>query len=82
VKLRSQEMPIKDIAAELTAQHPGVLEFSLTKNPFVEVDSARIDTITMAYVRFAKKPVGEEARRLEQWLRARTKTTRLKLVIE
>ena len=81
-RFRSRELPVTDISAELKAQHEGVQEFTLMRNPVVSMDSLRVDTITFAYVQFKKRPSQSEKERLENWLKARTKSEKLKLVIE
>lgn len=81
-KLRARELPIVDISAELRTQHENVSEFTLTRNAIVNMDSMRIDTVTFAYVQFHKRPRTDEAKRLEEWLRARTKADSLRLVIQ
>ena len=81
-RFRSRELPVTDISAELKAQHEGVQEFTLMRNPVVSMDSLRVDTITFAYVQFKKRPSQSEKERLENWLKARTKSEKLKLVIQ
>ncbi|NQV53354.1 MAG: TIGR00341 family protein [Flavobacteriales bacterium] len=81
-KLKSHELPIDDISAELKAQHENVKEFTLMRNPIVNMDSMRIDTVTFAYVHFKKRPKKEETDRLESWLKARCKAESLRLVIQ
>jgi len=81
-RFRSRELPVTDISAELKAQHEDVLEFTLMRNPVVSMDSLHVDTVTFAYVQFKKRPSKDESGRLENWLKARTKTDRLKLVIQ
>ena len=81
-RFRSRELPVTDISAELKAQHEDVLEFTLMRNPVVSMDSLHVDTVTFAYVQFKKRPSKDESGRLENWLKARTKTDRLKLVFQ
>lgn len=81
-RYRSRELPIADISGELRAQHSDVREFTLVKNPIVNMDSLRVDTVTFAYVQYARKPNSSESERLEKWLKARTKADSLKLVIQ
>ena len=82
VTLKSRELPIGDISAELRAQHGSVQEFTLTKNPIITLDSLKADTVTFAYVHFKKLPPKEELARLENWLKTRTKADSLKLVVD
>ena len=71
-----------DISAEFKAQHEGVQEFTLMRNRVVSMDSLRVGSITFAYVQFKKRPSQSEKERLENWLKARTKSEKLKLVIQ
>jgi uncharacterized hydrophobic protein (TIGR00271 family) len=82
VLLKSRELPIADISAELKAQHKTVQEFTLTKNPIITMDSLHSDTVTFAYVHFKEKPSKDELLRLEVWLKTRTKADSLKLVVD
>ena len=82
IRYKARELPIADISSELHAQHGGVNEFTLLRNPIVNMDSMRIDTVTFAYVQYARRPDRKEAARLEEWLKARTKADSLKLVIQ
>ena len=82
VNLKSKELPIQDISAELKAQHKSVAEFTLMKNPVVSMDSLQMDTLIFAYVKFNSKPNISEIQRLKEWLIARTKSDKLKLVVE
>ena len=82
VRLSSQILPVEDISNELKAEHSNVTEFTLMKNPIVNMDSMRLDTVVFGYVKFSKRPKKEETDRLERWLKARTKADSLKLVIQ
>ena len=82
VRLSSQILPVEDISNELKAEHANVTEFTLMRNPIVNLDSMRLDTVTFGYVQFSKRPKKEETDRLERWLKARTKADSLKLVIQ
>jgi len=73
---------VEDISNELKAEHSNVTEFTLMKNPIVNMDSMRLDTVVFGYVKFSKRPIKEETDRLERWLKARTKADSLKLVIQ
>ena len=82
LKFTSRELPVKDISLELRAEHENVKEFTLMKNPIVNLDSMRTDTVTFAYIQFKKVPSTDETLRLTRWLKARTKADSLKLVIQ
>ncbi|MEQ9186792.1 MAG: DUF389 domain-containing protein, partial [Cryomorphaceae bacterium] len=81
-KMKSRELPIGDISSELKAQHTGVTEFTLMRNPIVDMDSLKVDTVTFAYVKFKNRPTKSETDRLESWLKARCKADLLRLVVQ
>ena len=45
------------------------------------IDSARFDTLHLAYANFKRRPRRSEIKQLEDWLRARVKTEKLRLVV-
>lgn len=81
-KFTSRELPVEDISLELRAGHENVKEFTLMKNPIINLDNMNIDTVTFAYIQFKKEPSNEEKLRLTRWLKVRTKADSLKLVIQ
>jgi len=82
LRYKSMEMPVSDISNELRSQHPAVTGFSLMQTPIVSMDSLKVDTVTLAVVSFPRTPSSKEKKRLEQWLKARTKADSLKVLIE
>ena len=56
--------------------HGSVLPLELT------VDSVRIDTVTLAVLKFGKHPDAREREKITEWLRARTGSEKLRLIAE
>lgn len=66
---------------EMKVLFPEVRTISLSKSLQLNVDSARIDTLTFAIVGCGKKPSHTEKNKMEQWLKARTGTEKLQLIL-
>ncbi len=75
-------LPVKTIAGELKTLNENVLSLSIQNIVFYNVVANNSDTVTTAFVKFSKKPVASEAKKLESWLKVRTQSDTLKLVIE
>lgn len=83
LRLQKNELPKIDISAELIAINPNVEEFSIS-NALVTnfIDSIRYDTTHLAYIKFSKKPVRKEKKQLENWLRARTGNSKIRVIAQ
>lgn len=79
---KSNEYPVKDILRELKTMNSNAGALSIQRVAIYRPDSSAIDTITAAYALFRKRPAPAETRRIEQWLKVRTKSDTLKLIIE
>lgn len=66
---------------EMKVLFPEVRTISLSKSLQLNVDSARTDTLTFAIVGCGKKPSHTEKNKMEQWLKARTGTEKLQLIL-
>jgi uncharacterized hydrophobic protein (TIGR00271 family) len=69
-----------DIGAELRALYPTLADFSINQNLLFHKDKVNPDTVYLAYVHFTKKPPRREVIKLEDWLKARVKSIRIKLI--
>lgn len=81
-KLQRGQLAAIIIKDEITAINQNVQEYTLMRNPFVNIKTNQVDTLTFAYVRLKKRPKKSETLQLERWLKARTQSDSLKLVIE
>ncbi len=79
---KKQTLPVKAIAVELKALNPDVLALSVQHNIYFNIPENRNDTLTIAYARFDKRPATAETKKLENWLKARTKADTLRLIVE
>lgn len=72
----------KAIVPELKVLYPSVQSVSLSRAIELAVDSARTDTLTLAVLKFGKRPDTNEKEKITEWLKARTRAKKLKLITE
>lgn len=71
-----------EIGLELKALYPALTNFSINRNLVVNVDSLKQDTVFIAYTHFKRKPNRQEMNKLEDWLKVRTKSAHVKVLVE
>ena len=67
---------------EMKVLFPEIKTLSVSKSLQLAVDSAQIDTLTFAIVSCRKQPSEQEEKKIVEWLKARTATDKLRLIIE
>lgn len=67
---------------EMKVLFPSVRTVSVSKSLQLQVDSACMDTLTFAFIGCDKQPGKEEKDKMFRWLKARTGTDKLKLIVE
>ena len=72
----------KKIIPELKVLYPSVKSVSISHALELTVDSVRIDTITLAVLRFGRHPDTHEKEKITEWLKARTGSKQLRLIAE
>ncbi|TCO94399.1 putative hydrophobic protein (TIGR00341 family) [Bacteroides heparinolyticus] len=72
----------RTIIPELKVLYPTVKSISISHAIESVVDSARTDTVTLAVLKFGKRPDAREKEKITEWLKARTKAKRLRLIAE
>ena len=83
--LESYEMLMRksfEIAPEMKALFPMVKSLSFSKGIDYNIKEQSKDTVTIAVVEFEKVPDENGKKRLEEWLKARTKSEKFKLLVE
>lgn len=80
--LQSMFVPVATLKDEVVAINSNILEYSMTENAFVNIESQEIDTVLLAYAKFKSSPSSQEKEQLMNWVKARTKTDSVKLVVE
>jgi uncharacterized hydrophobic protein (TIGR00271 family) len=82
VRYRTMNTQSGDISKEIKVQYPTLTEFSLSRSPIHNLETAKIDTAYVAYAKFKKRPTWRETKRMEDWLKVRTKSKTLRLITE
>ena len=72
----------RTIIPELKVLYSTVKSISISHAIESVVDSARTDTVTLAVLKFGKRPDAREKEKITEWLKARTKAKRLRLIAE
>ncbi len=72
----------RTILPELKVLYPSVRTVSVSRALEWTVDSVQADTITLAVLKLARQPDAQEKAKLTEWLKARTGTERLRLIVE
>ena len=67
---------------EIKVLFPTIKTISVSKSLLLNVDSTRMDTLTFAFVDCKKQLSKQEQEKMLEWLRARTGTSKLSLVVE
>ncbi len=70
-----------DIAKEAKINHPKIRKFSLNRSLITNLEKNSIDTLLIAYAEFSGKPTNEEKDKLNNWLKIRTKSDTIGLII-
>lgn len=72
----------KQIIPELKVLYPSVKSVSISHAVETSVDSLRADTVTLAVLKFGKRPNASEEKKISNWLKARTGAKKLRLIAE
>ena len=67
---------------EMKVLYPQVTRFSLSKSLEMSVDSARADTVTFAIIHLNKRMDDREKAKMVEWMKARTNSKELRLLVE
>ena len=67
---------------EMKVLYPQVSHFSLSKTLEMSIDSARVDTVTFAIIHLNKRIDDREKSKMVEWLKARTNSKELRLLLE
>lgn len=74
--------PVEDIFNEARLINKFITKFFITKTIEFEVEGNIKDTITVGYAKFKTKQSSKSIKLLSDWLKARIKTNKLKLIVE
>ncbi|PZX48650.1 TIGR00341 family protein [Algoriphagus chordae] len=70
-----------EIANEAKINHPTLKKFTLNRSMVSDLDNKTTDTLLLAYAQFAKKPSAIETTKLTDWLKLRTKSDTVALIL-
>lgn len=80
IQYRSKEVPIDDLVNEIKAINKDVTEISIAPAILSHTDTTRNDTLYLAYIDFKRRPANTEVAKIEEWLKARIKADKIKIV--
>ena len=72
----------RKIVPELKVLYPSVKTLSISHAIELTIDSVRVDTVTLAVLKFGKHPNEHEKAKIAEWLKARTGAKQLRLIAE
>ena len=72
----------RTLMLEMKVLYPQVTRFSLSRSLEMSVDSARADTVTFAIIHLNKRMDDREKAKMVEWMKARTNSKELRLLLE
>ncbi|CCH00792.1 hypothetical protein FAES_2783 [Fibrella aestuarina BUZ 2] len=79
---QTSRLPVTDLRDELKTLMPDVQTFTAANSLVMNSGKARPDTVMLVYARFARRHTVAERNRLKKWLQTRTKSRKIKLIVE
>ena len=72
----------RKLVPELKVLYPSITTLSIAHSLEVRVDSLKTDTVTLAVLKFSKRPSVAEKEKICEWLKARVGAKQLRLITE
>lgn len=72
----------QEVAKEAKINHPNLKKFSLGRSIFTDLEKNETDTLISAYASFQPRPQRTEIKKLQDWLKIRTKSDTVALIID
>ena len=79
---QTSSLPVADLRNELKTLMPDVQTFTAARSLVMNARSNKPDTVMLVYARFSRRHTSAEKRRIERWLKSRTKSKKIKLLVE
>ncbi|GAB4024599.1 TIGR00341 family protein [Spirosoma koreense] len=79
---QTSRLPVADLRNELKILMPDVQTFTASQSLVMNATSNKPDTVLLVYARFSRRHKPAEKRRIERWLQNRTKSKKIKLLVE
>lgn len=74
--------PVREIGKELKVLNPEISYIAIERSSYFNIGKNSFDTITLAQARFMKRPSASQTGTIERWLKERTKSDSLLLIIQ
>ncbi|MCE7054781.1 TIGR00341 family protein [Algoriphagus sp. AGSA1] len=71
-----------EIAQEAKVNHPDLKKFTLNRSMITDLENKTTDTLLIAYAEFGKKPTSGDTNKLLNWLKLRTKSDTVALILQ
>lgn len=71
-----------EIAQEAKINHPDLKKFTLNRSMVSDLENKTTDTLLVAYAQFSKKPSTTDTKKLLTWLKLRTKSDTVALILQ
>ena len=79
---QTSRLPVMDLRDELKTLMPDVQTFTAARSLVMNRSSAKPDTVMLVYAKFSRRHTLAERQRIEKWLQSRTKSRKIKLLVE
>lgn len=82
VELKSKQIPAEELIREVRAINKSVKQFSIAPSVMSYADNTPADTFYLAYFQFENRQTRNHLNTLENWLKARIKSDKIKIIAE
>ncbi len=79
---QTARLPVADLRNELKTLMPDVQTFTAARSLVMNANQATPDTVVLVYARFSRRHTPSERNRIQRWLQTRTKSKRIKLIVD
>lgn len=79
---QTSRLNVADLRNELKTLMPDVQTFTASNSLIMNGNKATPDTVMLVYAKFSRRHTNTERRKIEKWLQSRTKSKRIKLIVE
>ena len=81
-RTQTSQIPVADLRDELKTLLPDVQTFTAAQSLVMSRNGTQPDTVLLVYAKFSRNHTKAERQRVVKWLQRRTKSKRIKLMIE
>ncbi|GAB3498358.1 TIGR00341 family protein [Spirosoma knui] len=79
---QTSRLPVADLRNELKTLMPDVQMFTAARSLVMTENRPKPDTVMLVYAKFSRQHTLAERNRIQRWLQTRTKSKRIKLIVE